>query len=189
MNAQPLQHPDEETAAYSRPDMVTLDPIIRRVMGMPEHAELRDAEPSIFWLMRNETKVKQGRWIHGTAYMPKVNGELSDMFEWLLEVYFGAFPDFLIVLSRDYWEEATPVQREILVFHELSHCKHGKDMFGSLRFDKQGEPIFELQGHDIEEFDQVVLRYGAHSTDLQRFLAAAEAGEANPIKGRPLRAI
>lgn len=175
----------DEFSAYAKPDMERLGPIVERVLAMPEFDDLRDAEPTIEWLMRNETKIKQGRWIHGTAYTPQVTGELRDMFEWLLEVYFGHFPDFLIVLSRDYWEEANPAQREILVFHELAHCEHARDKMGALRYTKDGFPIFGLRGHDIEEFDAVVRRYGAHSEDLQRFIAAAADGDGFRQAGRP----
>jgi beta-lactamase regulating signal transducer with metallopeptidase domain len=32
-----------------------------------------------------------------------------------------------IVLDKDYWQRATDLQREFLVFHELGHCVLGKD--------------------------------------------------------------
>lgn len=190
MNAQPANgFAQDEPGEYARPDLNVLGPIWARVYRMPEFAELRDAEPRIEFLMRNTPKVKQSRLIIGTAYMPKVNGELSGMFDWLLEQYFGEAPDFLITLDAEYWQDATDLQREILVFHELSHCVHGRDALGSLRFDREGAPVFAILGHDIEEFNQVVRRYGAHSPIVNNFIEAVSDGESNLIKGRPLRAV
>lgn len=179
----------DEPGAYSRPDLNELGPILARVYAMPEFEELRDAEPQIEFLMRNEPKIRNSRCILGTAYVPRVNGELSSMFEWLLEQYFAGYPDFLITLDAMYWQDATAMQREILVFHELSHCVHARDAIGNLRYTKEGAPVFAILGHDIEEFNQVVRRYGAHRPEVVNFVQAVQDGDANVIKGRPLRVI
>jgi hypothetical protein len=180
----------DEPGAFSRPDLNVVGPIFARVYAMPEFEELREAEPHIEFLMRNEPKRKHARWEVGTAYCkPTANGELSGMFEWLLEQYFGGYPDFIIALDSMYWADASPLDREILVFHELSHCVHARDALGNLRFTKEGAPIFGLLGHDLEEFNQVVRRYGAHSPQVINFVEAVTDGEANPIKGRPLRVV
>jgi hypothetical protein len=84
----------------------------------------------------------------------------------------GRTPDFLIVLDYEYWTEATPLQREILVHHELLHASQAKDLFGAPRFDRDGNPMWALRPHDLEEFNDVVRRYGVHSEDVETFLRA-----------------
>lgn len=143
------------------------------ILEMDEHRDIAAGGAVIDWLFRAEVKKKQGRFILGTCYMPRVTGDLSDLFDHLLERMLGRRPDFLIVLSWDYWRDASPREREILCFHELKHASQAKDMFGSPRFNREtGAPIWAILGHDIEEFDDVVRRYGVHSADLERFLHA-----------------
>lgn len=187
----PLAIADEGNASgFSLPDWDQLTPIFTRVWKMPEFEEVREAEPAIDWLMRHEPKIRHNKAILGECHVPSVNGALSGVFDWLLERTFGRIPDFLIVLDAGYWVDASDLQREILVFHELSHCTQAKDAFGSPRFNKQtGEPIFGLQGHDIEEFNQVVRRYGAHRSVIDDFVQAVQDGEANVFRGRPLRQV
>lgn len=148
--------------------------IAARVMRMPEHQHLRDNEIDIDWLMRNDEKIKQGRAILGTVYEPTVQGELKDLFEFMLERLLGRVPKFLVILDTQYWRKATDLQREILVFHELSHIRQKLDRYGAPRFDKDGVPVYGLQGHDVEEFTQVVARYGAWNDEIREFVAAAQ---------------
>ena len=165
---------DIDTAPYSIPDEATHPAIMaERVMQMPEHRHLKDNEVSLGWLMRNGAKVKGGRVILGTVYRPQVQGELRDLFAWMLDSLLGFEPQFLVVLDAAYWSQATPRQREILVFHELSHIKQAENEFGAPKFTKTGEPIYTLRGHDVEEFTDVVARYGQWNDDIRAFVAAA----------------
>lgn len=189
MTAAALQDLPDDSGAFGRPNMAVLGPIVDKVLRMPEHRHLVENDARIEWLMRNEPKVKAGRQVLGTCYRPKVNGELSGMFDWLLEVYFGEFPDFLITLDASYWAEATPLEREILVFHELSHAVQAQDQYGAPKFDKDGNPVFAIVGHDIEEFNQVVARYGAHSPDVEAFVAAVQDGERHGVGGGRVRLV
>lgn len=154
-----------------------LAPIVEKVLAMPEHAHLVDLDADIKWLFRTEPKIKAGRYIYGTCYTPKVNGELSDLFDWMLEHLFGAMPDFLVVLDLDTWEEwAGSDKREILVFHELTHAVQAVDKNGAPRFDMDGKPVWAIKGHDVEEFISVVARYGQWSDEIQAFVEAAQGG-------------
>lgn len=165
---------DDDFEPYRLPDAETHPAIIaERVLQMPEHAHLRENEARIEWLMRVAPKVKGGRHVLGTAYMPTVQGELRDLFEWMLHSLLGHLPDFLIVLDLGYWEQATPLQREILVYHELSHCIQKTDIYGAPRFTKDGLPVWGLREHDVNEFTQTVARYGAWNDDIRAFVAAA----------------
>lgn len=146
--------------------------VAQRLLDLPEHAHLRDGEARIEWLMRTEPKIRGERQILGTAYMPRVNGELSEMFEWMLGRLFGQMPDFLIVLDLGYWEQATALHREILCYHELCHCVQKVDRYGAPRFTKEGLPVWGLRGHDVEEFTQVVAKYGAWNDEIRKFVEA-----------------
>lgn len=169
---------DEDFAPYRLPDADNHPAdVAERVLLMPEHRHLLDNEIDIDWLIRCDEKVKGGRQILGTVYQPMVQGELRDMFEWLLTRLLGRLPRFLVVLDDAYWQQATPLQREILVFHELSHIRQKLDRYGAPRFDKDGLPIYGLRGHDVEEFTQVVARYGTWNDELRAFVAAANSVE------------
>jgi hypothetical protein len=154
-----------------------LDPRIigARVLEYPEHEDLLAGGASIDWLFRLREKRKLGRRILGTCYMPKVQGDLADLFDFMLEQYVGRMPTYLVVLDHAYWMEATPTAREILCFHELKHAGQARDVFGAPRFDREGMPIWALHPHDLEEFDDVVRRYGIHNSDVDFFLKAVAA--------------
>lgn len=151
--------------------------IFERLVNLCDNFEhLKNGAPHVEFLLRTQTKIKQGREILGTCYLPSVQGELRPMFDWMMMRTFGDIPDFLIVLDRDYWLDSDPMAREILIFHEAMHCDHAKDKYGAPRFDKDtGRPVWGIRGHDVEEFNEVVRRYGAHSHEIKSFLAAAGA--------------
>jgi Putative phage metallopeptidase len=151
-----------------------LDPRVigAAVLELPEHHDLETGGATVDWLFRIAEKRKHGRRILGTCYMPSVQGDLSDLFDHLLAQHCGRAPDFLIVLDWIYWRDTTPLGREILCFHELKHAVQARDIYGGPRFDREGMPIWAINAHDIEEFDDVVRRYGVHSADVERFLSA-----------------
>jgi hypothetical protein len=167
---------DASIEAYTVPsaDLHPAD-IAARLLNLPEHEDLKDGEATIDWLLKRDEKVKGGRTILGTVHMPRVQGELSECFEWLLSRLLGRQPDFLIVLDQRYWFEASPLHREILVYHELTHCIHKRDMYGELLYTLDDRPRWGLRGHDVEEFAAVVRRYGAWNDEIRGFIAAAEA--------------
>ena len=173
---------DEFVAPYQLPDPDNHPGAVAlELLKLPEFGHLRDGEAKIEWLMRKFEKIKAGRRVLGTCYMPMVQGELRDMFEWLLYDLFKILPDFLIVIDNEYWQEAGARDREILVYHELMHCGQKVDQYGEPKFTREGLPCWAILGHDVEEFVAVVRRYGAHSGDIQRFIEAAEAG-ARPVR-------
>lgn len=149
-----------------------------RVLELPEHTDLLVGGAAIDWLFRMAEKKRKGRRVIGACHMPGVQGDLSDLFDYLLDRHFGRTPDFLIVLDYTYWAEASALEREILCFHELRHARQAVDKFNVPKFDKEGMPVWTIVGHDVEEFDDVVRRYGAHDHDLRRFVDAARAHEA-----------
>lgn len=148
--------------------------IAKPLLKLPEFEHLVDGDASIGWLMRSHEDVMGGRRIIGTCSMPTCQGRQRELFEWMVERILGFMPDFIITLELAYWLDGTPRQREILVYHELLHAVHKVDRHGTPMFDEQGRPKWGLRGHDVEEFSQVVERYGAHSEEIREFIAAAE---------------
>lgn len=155
--------------------------VAAKLLKLPEHQHITEAEARIEWLMRGHAEVRAGRAILGTVYKPEVNGRLRDVFDWLIAEKFGEVPDFLIVLDGEFWKDATDHEREILVYHELCHITPSIDAMGATRFSKEtGLMVLTLRSHDVEEFADVVRRYGAYSRDLEDFQRALEEGNARP---------
>lgn len=147
--------------------------IANRLLSLPEHQHLKDGEAIIDYLLRNQEKTRQGRRILGTAYLPSVQGDLSDCFDWMLARLLGRTPDFLITLDRAFWMTASSREKEILVYHELKHCAQKHDMYGAPKFHRDGSPWWAIRGHDVEEFADTIRRYGAWTSELADFIAAA----------------
>jgi hypothetical protein len=154
------------------------------LLPLPEFEHLASGGAWVEFLMRTKEQVVGGRRVLGSVHLPTVQGQLKGVFSWMLEEVFGGMPDFLVVLEDDYWKAATPREREILVYHELCHTEHKRDKEGELRFDVEERPVWGIVGHDVEEFNAVVRRYGAHSAEIQAFIGAASAGDAGRTTGK-----
>jgi len=154
-------------------------PIFERLKAShPELAELAsmlEQEITLAFMFRAGEWGSNGRMTLGKCYCgPSAQGDLRPLFEQLLEDTLGFYPHFLIILSDDWWQDASPVQREILVFHEALHAAHAKYKYGELRFHREtGQPIPGIRPHDVEEFTSVVARYGGWKEDVAEFLRAA----------------
>lgn len=150
-----------------------LEGVVGTVLRMPEHVHLVENEIDLAFLFRREEKIIGGRAILGTVYEPKVQGGLKDVFEWMIRRMLGRMPRFLVVLDEGYWTDSDGHLREILVFHELSHCRQKVDKYGAPRFDMDGNPVYGIRAHDVEEFNDVVARYGQWNEGIRAFVAAA----------------
>ena len=152
-------------------------PIMRRLIDTAHQFEtLRIAEADIMIVMRLEPKLKAGRHILGTMALPGFQGANNQFGLWLLEQFHGSMPHFVMTLDNEWWRLANALEREALIFHELMHCEQARDKEGELRFDDMGLPVWAIRGHDLEEFNDVVERYGLWKSDIRDFLAAAERG-------------
>ena len=164
---------DQELSAFVEPNLESApfhyyEALLKQC---PEHAHLSDAE--VQFLLFSDPVIRQGKQVLGEAHLPRVQGKLSKLFQWLLARYYGSTPDFLILLDREYWESGSDRDREILVYHEMCHCVHAKNAEGDFRFDNDGRPVWAIAPHDVEEFEAVVKRYGAYSPEILSFIAAA----------------
>lgn len=149
--------------------------IAARLMRDPHHVHLLDNEVSFGWLMRCDAKDKGGKRELGSVHAVKTmfQGGFKDLGLQLLAGMLGELPQFLVVLDLAWWRQATPLQREALVWHELCHVRQAVDKFGAPKFDRDGLPVFGLVEHDITAFESEVQRFGAWTADIAGFLEAA----------------
>jgi len=148
----------------------------KRLVELDEHRHLLDGEAEVDFLLVREPMIKQGRQVLGAVHMPSVQGQLKGVFVWMLLNVFGRLPDYLVILDKDFWNGESDRSREILMYHEMCHMVHKVDADGEPRFNEAGHPVFGLQAHDVEEFVSTVKRYGAYNTEIEDFIAAAQAG-------------
>lgn len=148
--------------------------LFEELIELEEHKHFAEEEIAVEFLLRVAPKLKQGRRQLGMAIIPTVQGELKDLFTQLLVAWFGRAPQFLIVLDQEFWLEADDLTRRALLEHEMMHIKQeiGKD--GELKFDMDGNPKFGIRGHDLEEFNYIVRKYGAWKSDIAEFIESAQ---------------
>jgi hypothetical protein len=166
----------QEEGEYCHPpaDLHPRD-IAGRLIYLEEFADIREGEATIDWLLRRDEKTKHERQILGTCYLPRVQGELNPLFEWMLKNTLKREPDYLIILDLKFWFFSNDRSREILVYHELSHCFHKTNREGEKRYTFDELPVWGLKGHDVEEFTAVAQRYGAWNHELESFRDALNA--------------
>lgn len=140
----------------------------------PDRAHLIDADLAFLWASTGFQKA--GRVVLGQAeqVMFRAGGWQKARQEQQMMEWFGRVPAFLITLAADYCATCSDVEFCALVGHELNHIGHASDPHGVPAFDKKGRPKLRIVGHDVEEFVEVVARYGP-STDVQRLVAVASA--------------
>lgn len=107
-----------------------------------EHEDLRwlkKTDVSIGYLGSDREKKSKGRPVLGECILVK-------------DLYKGFIPfDFLIVIYEPNIAELTDEQIRILMYHELLHV--GVD-------EKDGEPVYTVEPHDVEDFGRIIRRYG-----------------------------
>lgn len=172
----------DPTLAFALPQAGENEPpeiAARLVRDLPEFDHLRHGDVTILFLMRAAPLMKAQRRILGQMALPRFQGSLAALAGWMLDTLCGGTrPDFIMMLDFEFWTQADARAREALVFHELLHAAHAIDKDGEPKFTEEGMPIWEIRGHDIEEFNEVVRRYGAWLPDVTAFLAAAAEGGA-----------
>lgn len=166
---------DDTPDPYTLPDNDTHPAnYAARVMQHPTHTHLEDNEVTFGWLMRTTPKVKAGKVTLGSVHDTKTmaQGGFKDLFTMMLERMLGTVPQYVVVMDLEFWSAATDTQREALTWHELAHVQHAVDQYGAQRYDRDGNPVYELVSHDIEAFQSEVVRYGAWTPAIEEFLAS-----------------
>ncbi|ALJ12626.1 hypothetical protein ATM17_12750 [Sphingopyxis macrogoltabida] len=143
----------------------------------PEHVHLSDAHLGFLWT--NSYNAKQMRVVLGqTEIMPPMamgKWQRARAIQQIEEWFGGEMPDFLITFSAPACDGMNDASFCALVEHELYHCAQALDAFGMPKFNKAGQPIYAMRGHDVEEFVGVVRRYGAEAAGVQPMIDAANA--------------
>lgn len=115
----------------------------------------------IKYLFKNDKWIKKGKVILGQAKMAAE------------DVRFISDFDFIIIINRNAWNNATSDVREALIDHELHHCL--------VEIENNGESKFSILDHDVQEFIPIVGRYGLWQEDLKKLVEAAQE-ESNDSK-------
>lgn len=111
------------------------------VNTLPEFATIKEMGVRIAWLTSDEDKKKNHKIV--CADCTKVN----DRYEWCCKY------DFMITVYEPNIELFSEDQIRILLEHEIRH----------IGIDNEGvEPVFYVAPHDIEEFWEIIDKYGLH---------------------------
>jgi Putative phage metallopeptidase len=132
------------------------------------HAELSEARIALAWCTSWRCDVDGHRHLGKCKRASMLDRELAD---W----------DFVILLAEWYWNDpqATAIQRDMLLDHELCHATTKDDpATGEPVRDARGRIVYRLRRHDLEEFACIPERYGLAKRDLQQFARALAAGAA-----------
>lgn len=140
-----------------------------------DHAHLADASLGVLWT--NVPNGKAMRTVIGQAEMmpPMAMGKwqraraIQQIEEW-----FGSMPTFLLTFDATWASQMDDATFCALIEHELYHCAQKVDEHGMPRFNQQGQRMFAIRGHDVEEFVGVVARYGAEATGVTAMVDAAK---------------
>jgi hypothetical protein len=111
------------------------------------HPALEDARIAV--IMRSEAPESNGQITFGKAR--KVSAEQQ------VHIPF----DFVIWLAKDWWLRFSDNQKTALLDHELSHCQW--DGF-----------VAKTRGHDVEEFNHIIKRYGFWWPQSDSFAVAVQ---------------
>jgi len=120
---------------------------IAQELILNHHAHLRDA--NIGFLFRSEASSSKGRLVLGQAM------KLPDKMHAYLDY------DFIIWLAEDEYIKLDTTRRTALIDHQLCHCGGEREKW-------------VISGHDIEEFNQILTRYGTWQNDLLKAEYALE---------------
>lgn len=145
--------PEGEKFQPARCPEAVAEVLIRTVM----HERLMTA--SIAYVFRPEI-VQGGRQKAGVA--SRAGGKLA---------YFTGH-DFVIEFSHSVWDTLTPEQRIALVDHELAHCERDEET-----------GAWTMRDHDVEEFADIVVRWGLWTQNLRGFGTAIKHAQLDLFAG------
>jgi hypothetical protein len=153
----------------------------------PAHAHLANARIAALWT--NVPNTSRGRRIVARAEKPSPPARAG---KWerelwklqLLEHGGGVEPDFRLIFDATLMAAADEASFCATVEHELLHCGQKLGPGGAPAYDrKTGRPRFRIVGHDVEEFVEIVRRYGVGAAAGDT-AALVEAAKRPPVVGR-----
>lgn len=72
-------------------------------------------------------------------------------------------------------------QQRAVIYHELCHLEVAKDADGEPKQDDKGRTCFRIRKHDVEEFNEVVAKFGCYKKDVEKFAATAAEAQRQPL--------
>lgn len=166
--------PDPDFAKWAHATFIDRDGPLANI----EHQHLIPATIGVLW-----TNVPNGR--HQVAIAATCQlGKPMAMGKWAKaqqeqqrREWFGDVPDFILTFDAACALSMDDVSFCAMVEHELHHARYELDDDGGIKFSKStGLPIWALRGHDVEEFVDVVARYGATGRHVADLVEAANRG-------------
>jgi hypothetical protein len=151
--------------------------------------DLEEAKIVLVWRldvpMDKDGKIELGK-CHKRTDLDKELGEKKDLPPRLRkDIYKNESPDCIITLNREAWQDFTANQRHALMFHELCHfvpVLDPQDPAGeAFKRDERGRICYRVRKHDIEEFGEVVQRFGLYKRDLEEFAKKCFEGRQTPL--------
>lgn len=150
---------------------------IGKILIAKSHPHLATAR--IVYVFTNQTRRKCDRVRLGSA------AKMSHIQRFLASAYQSveSGPDFILIFDANIWPQLTDKQQQALTEHEICHCcvyvKSGLTWRRLLNDENKGdysEWKYGLRGHTIEEFYEVVEKYGFWREDDQeeQFVKAAK---------------
>ncbi|MEW5993334.1 MAG: putative metallopeptidase [Candidatus Zixiibacteriota bacterium] len=135
-------------------------------LAFGHHRHLQDARVACLWT--NVEMVKQGQRKIGQAEMPRppTTADVWGRAKWEQQLceWFGDVPDFTLTFDAVWATEADDRVWCSVVDHELMHCAQATDAYGEPKFNQRtGKPIYAVLGHPVEEFPDVVGRFGVQA--------------------------
>ena len=101
--------------------------------------DIRESEVTIVYLASDQEKTKSGKEVFGECE------KVPDKYKWAVPC------DFTITIFEPNVERFSKEQLEILILHELLHVGIEKD---------GNEETYYIRPHDIEDFREIIDRYG-----------------------------
>jgi predicted metallopeptidase len=108
----------------------------------------------VFFVFRSKAKKHGDQEVWGTAR--KLSGLVSFLATGITQDL------FLIEIAEDVWEYLDDKTKVALVDHELCHC--------NVEDDPEKGLILSTRPHDLEEFNEIVVRHGAWRENVRSFI-------------------
>ena len=117
------------------------------IQNEPIFEHIKESEATIGYLSSSHAKTNKGKKVLGQCE------RIQDKYKWAIPC------DFTITLFEPNLEGLTEEQIEIVIFHELLHV--GIERLGD------GTELYSILPHDLEDFKEVIDRYGTEWADVK----------------------
>lgn len=91
--------------------------------------------------------------------------------------------DAVILLNREFFQSADPKvtddTRKAVIDHELCHVTVVYDREGEPKVNEKGKTLYRMRKHEIEEFTEILSRYGTYKRVLEVGFAALQRRQAD----------